>query len=239
MALNTKNAYFEGNIYLGLRDAAGNPRNLQNIGLTDELKLSFKEEVKQLKGPDGGLVNTVRLLPEGSGSISARDLNMDVLAKVLRGNKRVVAAATNLTLSLPDGVSAGQLVPTGHLKISNVAVTGATAEQYTVNADTGSIVFNADIATAVSVTYDHGAYEGTGLLQTGAVDYYLYFEGRNLANGEPVILDLYKVRLGAAKELSLLGNDFAKLPVEFDLLKDTSRPVDDEFGQYGSYKQLA
>lgn len=238
MALNTKNAYFEGSVFLSQRDANGNPINLQNLGLTDEMKVSFKEEVKSLKGPDGSLINTVRLVPEGSVSISARDLNIDVLTKVLRGNKQVVSAETGLTLHLVQ-VFAGQTVPTGHLSISNVVVTGAAAGQYTVNPDNGSITFSQDIATAVDVAFDHDAYVGTGMLQTASTDYYLYFEGHNLANGDYVNIDLYKVRLSAAKELSMLGTDFAKLPLEGDLLKDTSRPVDAKFGQYGSYKQLS
>lgn len=238
MAQNTKNAYFTGDVYLGTRDANGNPVNLQYVGLTDELKISFKEDVKQLKDASGALVNTVRLVPEGSISISTRDLNSDVLAKVLRGNKVIVPAAEDVDFEILGGVKAGQIIPTGHLRISNVVPTGVTADKYAVHADNGSFLFNADVTGDMSFKLDHDAYEAVGLLQNSASDNSLYFEGLNLANNQPVNLQLFKVRLSAAKEFSLLGTDFAKLPLEGDLLKDTAKPIDAQFGQYGSYKQL-
>lgn len=239
MALNQKTAYFEGTLYIGTRDANGNPVNLQNVGLTDELKVSFKEDVKTLKDAKGRLINTVRLIPEGTVSINTRDLNSDALSRVLFGTKQIVAAATAQTLTVHGGVVANQTIPTGHLNLSNVVVTGATPDQYVLNAANGSLTFKVAITADITITFDHGSYEAVGILQNSAVDYYVYFEGHNLGNGDYVNLDFYRVRFGATKELSMIGKDFLQLVQDGDLLVDVTKPSDAQFGQYGSYKQPA
>lgn len=239
MALNQKTAYVAGDLYLGTRDPNGNPVNLQNVGLTDEMKISFKEDVKTLKDAYGRLVNTVRLIPEGTVSIDTRDLNLDAVTRALFGKKQHVQAATGVTVTVTGGVAAGQTIPLGHLNVSNIVVTGASAGQYSVKAANGSLTFNTALTGDITITFDHGTYDAIGLLQNSAIDYWLYFEGYNLGNGEPVNLALYRVRFGAAKDFSLIGTDFTKLPLDGDLLVDVNKPMDAQFGQYGYYQQLA
>ena len=50
------------------------------------------------------------------------------------------------------------------------------------------------------------------------------FGGVNEADsGKPVVVDLFRVSLGAAKEVSLIGDDFASLQLEGKLLVDQSK----------------
>ncbi len=61
-------------------------------------------------------------------------------------------------------------------------------------------------------------------LTTSGKEYELYFEGLNEArSGKPVTVQAYRVKLGAAQALSLIGEDYAALEMTGKLLKDTSK----------------
>lgn len=61
-------------------------------------------------------------------------------------------------------------------------------------------------------------------LTTSGKEYELVFEGLNEArSGKPVTVQAYRVKIGAARNIGLLGDDYAALEVTGKLLKDTSK----------------
>jgi hypothetical protein len=61
-------------------------------------------------------------------------------------------------------------------------------------------------------------------LTTGSKTYEMTFGGLNEANSNsPVVLNIYRLQIGAAANLSLIGDDFTALEVKGKVLMDSSK----------------
>ena len=68
------------------------------------------------------------------------------------------------------------------------------------------------------------AYNNVEAMTSTAIVLELHFEGLNEANsGKPVIVDIYRAQLSPAKALSLLGDKFADLTVDAEVLIDATK----------------
>lgn len=76
----------------------------------------------------------------------------------------------------------------------------------------------------LSIAYTYGDYSVVQALTSGSVIYELSFGGLNEANSNsPVVVDLYRVKISAAKALSFIGSDFAALEVTGKVLLDATK----------------
>lgn len=76
----------------------------------------------------------------------------------------------------------------------------------------------------VQVSYTHGAYDVVEALTAGSRIFSLSFGGLNEANNaSPVILDIYRMQVSAAANLSFIGDDFAALEVKGKVLLDPTK----------------
>lgn len=76
----------------------------------------------------------------------------------------------------------------------------------------------------ILVAYTHGAYDVVEALTAGSQVYEMSFGGLNEANSNsPVVLDIYRLQIGAASSLSLLGDEFASLSIKGKVLLDASK----------------
>jgi hypothetical protein len=79
-------------------------------------------------------------------------------------------------------------------------------------------------AQSLKVDYTYAAYDKVEAMTSSSITLELHFEGLNEANsGKPVIVDVYRAQLSPTKALSLLGETFAELQVEAEILADTSK----------------
>jgi hypothetical protein len=220
-----------------LRDINGTTGFLP-VGNVSDLKLTSEEEVKKLKdfmNAGGGTRNEVRRVTGCGFSMTLTDLSQENLALVLRGDKTAFAAGT--VTDEPVVAKLGALVPLSRMAPSSVVVKNeAGSTTYDVGADyevrKGGIFFPAtggDITDdqALKVSFSYGAQSIMNALTQAAGEYEMLFEGLNEARGggKPVIVRAWRARFGVAKELSLIGDDFAALQVEGELIKDGTQPV--------------
>ncbi len=228
-----------GKIYARVAGAAA---GLMELGNASKLELAVKEDKQKLKDyskPGGGTYASVSRIDSVSLQMTLNDLNKTNVARAVFGTESAVAGAA----VVDEAVVAykGALVPLAHINPTAVTVTSADAvTTYTAGVDyevraSGIFVLAAGAITdaqALKVDYTYAAYDKVEAMTQGAIILELHFEGLNEANsGKPVIVDVYRAQLSPTKALSLLGDKFADLQVEAELLADTSK-VGEGISQY-------
>lgn len=220
-----------GKIYARVAGAAA---GLLELGNASKLDLAIKEDKQKLKDyskPGGGIYASVSRIAEATLSMVLNDLNKTNVARAVFGTESAVTGAA----VVDEVVTAykGALVPLAHPNPTAVTVTTSDAvTTYVANTDyevragglyiiaTGSILE----AASLKVDYTYAAYDKVEAATTGALVLELHFEGLNEANsGKPVIVDVYRAQLSPTKALSLLGDKFADLAVDAEILADTSK----------------
>ncbi len=220
-----------GKIYARI---AGSAAGLIEIGNASKLELTVKEDKVKLKDfskPGGGTYASVSRISEATLGMTLNDLNKTNVARALFGTAAAVAGAA----VVDEVVTAykGAIVPLAHPDPTAVTVTDSTAvttfvagTDYEVRAG-GLFILAAGAITdaqSLKVDYTYAIYDKVEAMTTGSVTLELHFEGLNEANsGKPVILDVYRAQLSPTKALSLLGDKFADLPVDAEVLADTSK----------------
>lgn len=231
----TNTAYYpylgSGKIYARTAGAAA---GLIEIGNASKLELSVKEDKKKLQDyskPGGGVYATVSRVSEATLQMTLSDLNKTNVARAVFGSTSAVEGAT----VADEVVTAykGAIVPLAHPNPTAVMVTNSAASTtYVANTDYevragGIFILTAGAITdaeSLKVDYTYAAYDKVEAMTTSAVTLELHFEGLNEANsGKPVIVDVWRAQLSPTKALSLLGDKFAELDVEAEVLADTSK----------------
>lgn len=220
-----------GKIYARVAGAAA---GLMEIGNASKLELAVKEDKQKLKDfskPGGGTYATVSRVSEATLAMTLNDLNKTNVARALFGTESAIVGAA----VVDEVVTAykGAIVPLAHPNPTAVTVTTSDAvTTYVANTDyevrAGGIFILAAgaIADAASlkVDYTYAAYDKVEAMTTSSIALELHFEGLNEANsGKPVIVDVWRAQLSPTKALSLLGEKFADLEVEAEVLADTSK----------------
>lgn len=214
--------------------AAGAAAGLIEIGNASKLELAVKEDKQKLKDyskPGGGVYATVSRVSEATLQMTLNDLNKTNVARAVFGTESAVAGAT----VVDEVVTAykGAIAPLLHPNPTAVTVTDtAGTTTYVANTDYevragGIFIIAAGAITnaqSLKVDYTHGDYDKVEAMTSSAITLELHFEGLNEANsGKPVIVDIYRAQLSPTKALSLLGDKFADLEVEAEVLADTSK----------------
>ena len=126
----------------------------------------------------------------------------------------------------------GGLIRLAHPNPTAVTVTSSpSGTTYVANVDyevrkEGVLILDGAIADAapVLIDYTYGAYSVVEALTAGSLIYELSFGGLNEANNNsPVVLDVFKLKVSAAKTLSFIGDDFASLEVTGKVLMDATK----------------
>lgn len=110
-----------------------------------------------------------------------------------------------------------------------VGITAALTEDTHFVASGGGITPDATTPNiydgeAVIVSYTKKAGDAVEALLNSAQEYELFFDGVNDArSGKSTTVHAFRVKLGAAKDLALIGEDYAALELEGKVLKDTTK----------------
>ena len=204
------------------------------LGNASKLELTTKEDKQTLKDftkPGGGTYASVSRIDNVMVQMTLHDLNKTNVARAVFGTASAVAGETvadEVVVAFKDA-----LVPLAHINPTAVVVSNSDAattykegEDYEVRPGGIFILDAGDIADAQSlkVGYTYVAYSKIEAMTTGAITLELHFEGLNEANSDkPVVVDIYRAQLSPTKALSLLGDKFADLQVEAEVLKDTTK----------------
>lgn len=212
--------------------SSGGYRFLSNV---ESLNLAFESEEKSI--PDnvnsgGGKWDSLSRITAARASLAMYDFSPENLALATNGS---VAAVTATTVA--DEVlvvtTKGELCPTEFM------IDTAVAPVVTDNAGTTTYVVNTDytvsaagitptsggaiVAGNIKVDYTKKAVSVVEMLTAAAGEYTLMLDGLNEADsGAPVRITLHRAKPAAASDMSLIGDDFGTLPVDFELLSDST-----------------
>ncbi len=243
----------QGVVLIGEKDAVtGNAKGLLPLANVPDLKLSVTEEVEEHKESQTGQRGIdKRRVKETKVNFSAtlESLHTANLALVQRASVTPVAAGS----AVDEQVTAypGKTVALAHLKVSSVVVksddeTPVTYEadkNYTVNDEAGSInILSAAEQTArgaaaniaegdvLEVSYSYAAQTRVSAMTEASKSYWLRFEGLNTENdNKAVVVNVFKVSPSLLKELALINESMATLPLEGSAELDVTRTVGSKF----------
>lgn len=151
------------------------------------------------------------------------------------GQYLIPAAANGYYYKVTTAGTSGGTVPTYPTTVG-ATVTDGTAV-YTVAGKTtpvagtdyelrggGLFVFNTLAGEVWTVGYTKAATDVINALTTPGKEYELFFDGLNEArSGKTTTVNAYRVRLGAAQDFALIGDDYAGLELTGKVLKDTTK----------------
>ncbi len=197
-----------------------------------ELDIKTKED----KLPDmtvlgGGTHSKIERVEGITLKVKTADLNLNTLARHLRGVIEVKAAGTVTDQAIT--LYPGGLIPLPHIGVTALTLKGATdtviaaAGNYEVRPEgiyvlPGSTAITAEIAGKVS--YSYGEQATIEALASAAVELELRFGGMNEAlSGTPEVLDIFRAEAGLAKKLAVLSSKLDELEFDCEILSDTTR----------------
>lgn len=213
---------------------AGAAAGLLDIGNASKLELAIKDDKQKLKDfskPGGGTYASVSRISEVTLQATLNDLNKTNVARALFGTESAITGA-----SVVDEVGIaykGAIIPIAHPNPTAVSVKHTTGTPvYVANTDYevragGIYIIPAGAITdaqSLKISYTYASYDKVEAATSTALILEMHFEGLNEANsGNPVIVDIYRAQLSPTKALALLGDKFADLQIDAEVLADTSK----------------
>lgn len=254
MAFSINEEYFSGQgiCLIGLRGTDGKPLGLRPLGNVPALVLKnavttieHKESQTGLRGIDLRLTTEIK----ASADITIENFNSANLALTTRGDTAKVVGAT--VTAAPYNAYPGLVTPFPHIKLSVVSITtaggtpvtltpfvsDATAWDYKLNLEAGSVEFNTSTGldgsgtppnivytsgvAAVLASYTYASHNKINGLTQSAPELYLRFEGLNTAEGNsPVVIEVFKFAPDPTQNLALIGDTVQQMVIIGSVLRD-------------------
>lgn len=166
-----------------------------------------------------------------------------------------LSAAFNMGLfvdTLPQPIAAGKPYMLSQKNISHVSLRDSSAtpklipdSYYTIDSDYGmltitdraSIMAISGLTLPLKVLGTQGEVKVIGLMSEGALEKQVRMNGINQRTRQKIVVTLYKVSFDSSA-VDFFDKDYAKTPLEGELLADPSKPVDDMLGQFGKIEYL-
>jgi hypothetical protein len=244
-------AYFsgQGRVYIGARDAVGNPLGLSYVGNVPELKVSLSvETLEHQESISGQRLTDLQLIKTKKGEFACtlEELIAVNLGLAMYGTTVDQTSGTVTSEVLPNPVTVGSLYLLAKQNVSTVVVKDSSATpktlpaaQYSVNAKHGSLAINDKTAGGpfvepFKVDYAYGTAKFTALFTQPLPERWVRFEGLNTADSNrEVVIDLYRVAINPAKELSVITDELLKFELSGQVLADTQKSATGDLGQFG------
>jgi hypothetical protein len=248
-------ASFQGRVFLGKRDALGNPIEVRSPGNVAELKLSLKTDVlEHYESQTGQRTLDHRMVKQKSATVNLtlEEFTQENLALALYGN-HVTGSSGTVTDEPLGGATplVGDRYFLAHPKVSSLVLKDGSATpktlvagvDYTADTDFGAIQFlrlddGGSPATPYvppfKASYAFGAATEIGIFTQPLPERYLRLEGLNTAQGNAkVLVELYRVAFDPLKDISFISDEYNKFELEGSLLADATKPFDAVLGQFG------
>ena len=212
-------------------------------GTIQSASVELTVENRQYTNRKGDVLQSISRQPSGRLTVVSANASAENIARALNGE--VITEAAGTAVKTIDAVVAGGTYALDHIKVGNVVVkekgtsTILPSNTYTVLEAHGRITFNAGLtAAAVDIAYDYDQHFAVGLLTKSAAEYEARFEGTELAEGQPCLTILHRVKFDPTRNLPLVSDDFVTLELQAQLMADLTKPVDATLGRYGRYLAL-
>lgn len=241
MAEQFESKYFSGQgpVFIGERDASGQPKGLDFLGDMATVTLTpsvDKETVTENVSGSSAIGASFTKKVEYQFAMQMRSIKPDHLSVALQSGNTAKAAGT--VTNEPHVGYKGKFIVLKHTNVSSVVVTktGGTptytaGTDYIVHADKGMIeIISAGAITdglALLTDYSHAAQHHLAVAPADK-DYYLVFSGINRAdNNKQTRCEMYRVQLSPSA-LAMIESKSAEMPITGTVMLDTTRPVGDQ-----------
>lgn len=220
-----------GKIYLREVGAAA---GLIEVGNCSALAFNVTEETRELRDytqAGGGTYNEVKRISAVEVAITAHDISPANLARALYGSSTsVVGAAVTAEAHV---AYKGAFIKTASMPAAITSVTDeggittyAAGTDYEVRGggifipETSTIVDASDI----EINYTSASTDVVQALTSSGKEYEMVFDGLNEArSGKKTLVHGYRIKLGAAQSLPLIGDEYAALELTGKVLKDSTK----------------
>ena len=145
------------------------------------------------------------------------------LASAFNSEKTVIAASTVTGETFPTGLAVGDLVRLDHPFVTSLAITDSAGtpatvagSNYVLQGHCDNVVKIAGLGAYVQpfkAAYSYAAVDNLVLFSKIGKAVYMQFNGVNTETGDPVLLDLWRVRHDPIKELALINKEYGKGPL--------------------------
>ncbi|MFZ6675379.1 hypothetical protein [Undibacterium sp. Xuan67W] len=242
----------QGKMFIASRDSAGNPKAQRWLGDVSAAKIGLKtDNVKHKESYSGQRATAKNIVvgKEATIDMTLMEISQDNLCLAIYGKSSSIASGSVTGEVLPLALVAGDRVSLKYIKVSTVVITDSTpvtplvvsALKYDVDADFGTITFKdvTGLVQPLKVAYTHAALDNVSVFTAPQPEVFLRYEGINLAEGNaPIVLEMYKVNTDPLKDLALITDKLADMNISASILIDNTKPVSDEFGQFGRILQV-
>lgn len=242
---NTTTEYFSyfGKLYISRIDpATGKPVGFK--WLNDAADVSIANSVERVEGTEsfsGKNATAFSYISQRNADFSAtlKVASPEVIQLALQALTVTQAPAIGLTKSLTTA-SAGDYIALDKVNVSNVVIADSDGTplvegvNFIVNKEHGSVELQSltGFTAPYSITYDAGEAKSYSAFSEGEVDYAVRFEGYNRITKSAIMLEIYKLRIDPAANVTLINEEAGQYEITGKILVDQSRPESDQF-----YKQ--
>ncbi len=248
MSINSNYISLQGRVYLGKRDANGNPTEMRSVGNVPALSLDLKTDViDHYDSQSGQRAVDLRLVKNKNAAINMtlEEFTNANAALALHGTYNPVTGATVTTETVSTPLpTLGDRYFLAHQKVSNLVLTDSTGTpvtlvkgtHYTVDEDFGAITFLnvATLTAPIKAAYTYGAVTDIGIFTAPIPERFLRLEGINTADSNsPILVELYRVAFNPLKNFGFITDDINKMELDGILLADSTKAYDATLGQYG------
>jgi hypothetical protein len=230
----TRNRSFIGGGAMYFREK-GAAAALLNVGNASALTFAINENKlnqRNYQQPGGGNIASTSSITDVTGSVTGLSFSPSTLAVALRSLVNTIAAST-VSAEAHTAYVEGFIPLNKVADTSTIVVTGTGGTPtYTIGTDyqvknngilipSGSTIAD---STALEIDYDSIEYYNIEGITKASVDYEIYFDGFNDAdNGKQVTVKCHTVKFSPSSALALISDDFGELPMEFEVLADTTK----------------
>ncbi len=223
--------------FLGLADifmkpygTAGSHRPIGSVAACQVLHNETEVRSKNY-GRVGGTLKRVSRLDSVGVQLTLQSLSVPNLAQALRATVQDIALGTVTDEAYTANL--GGLIRLPHIAPTSVVVKNQAGDTTYVNG-TDYVVSGAGImpliggnigdASTVQVSYSYGAHQIVEALSAANAEQSLVWDGINEANDNKVeVIDLYRASFSLPTQMDLIGDEFANLQLQGELLVDPTR----------------
>lgn len=231
--------YGQGKVYLAKRNQKGEPVNMRWVGDVSDLSFELStDDLKHQESFSGQRATVIKLNIGRDGSLDMKfhEHSPENLALLLY-SEVIKTAAGQKTQIIERDLSAGERITLEHINVSKVSIEGLIdGVDYTVDARYGAITFKDKQIAPLEIEYSYAESRSTPMFTKEPEEMYFRFEGINLAeNGEPLVVEFYKVQFSPAQAISLINSDTSLngLQTKAGVLYDSVREEHEALGRYG------
>lgn len=246
------NVYYQllsGAVFVGDRSLAtgtlDGSKGLTFLGDTSELTLQPGQNFfEHNEHQTGKLIKDLKLptATELKGTLTVDNTGIQNFRQFLRSKLTVIPAST-VTNELYTAPAEGGFFLIDSLFVASVAaitnvaqtVTYQPGSDYVLSRNVIYVPFGSAMAdTAILLNYTTGSGVEADFIGEKFREYYLFFQGRNVINGDKITIELFKVSFDPAKLGNLLGDDILQMSLSFDALYEPLQNNDSALGGFGN-----